>query len=125
MKNNYHEVRVNSSHIQIQKTEVNGHEFELFLEHLGGAGEWYANLIGKLPAYLESEHKKPMLLGRGASQEDCMKAARSFLEATFPAWSSEKRQAWEDKVKAEEDAAKRAAEEKKAKAAAKKKAAKG
>lgn len=111
---NYHEVRVRDSHIQIQNIEVNGHPFEIFLEFLGGAKEWYANLIGALPKYLESEHKKPGLLGRGNSAESCLEAAKTFLAATFPEWSKEKREAWDAKVAAEEEAAKEAAAKKKA-----------
>lgn len=124
MEKNYHEVRVSGSHIKVQTVEANGHEFEVFVEFLGGAKEWYANLVGALPAYLESEHKKPMLLGRGPTPEESLEAATKFLEATFPAWSQEKRDAWDAKVKEEEEAARKAAEEKKKKAAAKKKAAK-
>ena len=124
MEKNYHEVLVDKSHTYYMKTSVNGHDFELFFEYLKGAQEWYAGIVGILPVHLESEHKKPGLIARGPSREDCEQEAMNFLEETFPAWSKEKRKAWEDQVAAEEEAARREAEEKKKKAAAAKKAAK-
>lgn len=120
----YYEVLVDPSHTFYEKMTANGHDFEVFFEYLGGAKEWYAGIVGTLPKHLEPDHKKPQLIGRGPTKDDCRDAARSFLEATFPAWSDKQ---WAD-YKAEIEAAEaeaRAEEEAKKKAAAEAKKAAG
>lgn len=123
MAKNYFEPRVDGDSIRYEKVTANGHEFEIFLQFLGGASEWYAGLVGALPKHLESEHKKPRLLARGPSETECRKAAQAFLEATFPAWPAEKRSAWEKKLADEAEAARAGDAAKKKKAAEAKKAA--
>jgi hypothetical protein len=124
MAKNYMEVRVDGSHTKVETHEVNGHSFEIFIEWLNGSSEWYSGIVGTLPDYLEKDHKKPGLIGRGHNEDECRKAALEFLEQTFPAWTDAQRQRYErEQAKAAEEAA--AAEAaKKADAKAAKKAAK-
>lgn len=124
MAKNYMEVRVDGSHTKYETHEVNGHRFEIFIEWMNGSSEWYSGIVGTLPQHLEPEHKKPGLIGRGHTEDECRKAALEFLGETFPAWSEAQWKRFErEKAKAAEDAA-AADEAKKADANAAKKAAK-
>lgn len=124
MSKNYHEVRVDGRLIKYEKMDVNGHPFEIFIEYLTGASEWYAGIVGVLPEYLERDHKKPGLIGRGASVDECRDAAREKLGELFPAWSDEKMKEYRAEKEAAAKAAEAAEAAKKADAKAAKKAAK-
>lgn len=123
MAKNYMEVRVDGATTKTETHEVNGHTFEIFLEWLTASGEWYSGIIGTLPEYLEKEHKKPGLIGRGHTEEECREAALAFLGETFPAWTDAQRKRYEREQAQVAEAAAAAAEAKKAEAKAAKKAA--
>lgn len=106
----YVEVRVPTKFTELVKIQANGHEFDVALVDNRGQNEWYAFIVGVLPDYLESEHKKPGLIGRGPNRDEAHKNAQTFLEATFPAWPADKLAEFRAKKDAEE-AEKKAAED--------------
>ncbi len=110
----YVEVRVPEQFTEYEKVRVNGHDFEFSLIRSQGQKEFYGILVGPLPRYLEKEHKKPGLLGRGATREVAREASIARLGQLFPAWPADKLDAWKQAEAARLEELRKAEEAKKA-----------
>lgn len=110
----YVEVRVPEQFTEYEKVRVNGHEFEFSLIRSQGQKEFYGILVGTLPRYLETEHKKPGLLARGATREAAREASLARLGQLFPAWPADKLETWNKAEAARLEELRKAEETKKA-----------